>query len=404
LACRTVVVVGAGQAGLQVAVSLRQQGFDGRLVMYGAEPHLPYQRPPLSKQVLKGEWPPEKCQLHHREFLESHAIELHMSAPAASLDPGRKLLRLDSGREVEYDKLAICTGSRLNRLHFSGSGLAGVHYLRTLDQSLELRSRLTPGSRLVIAGGGYIGLEVAASARSRGCEVTVIEALDHVMQRSALPPIADFLLERQRREGVEFRLGHRLTEILGHERVQAVVLDDGQLIEADVLLKGIGVRPDLRWLEGSGLETGRGLRVDTRCRTSAPDVYGAGDICESRHALFPGWLVLESVQNAVSQGKIAAANILGREVEYDEVPWFWSEQFDCRFQMAGIPQAGDELVIRETGSNSLTVLSLGADRMHAIQCVNAPRDYMAGRKLIALQDQVPCERLRDPKTQLRELL
>lgn len=400
----TVVIAGAGQAGLQVAVSLRQQGFEGRLAMYGAEPHLPYQRPPLSKQVLKGDWPPEKCQLHHREFLESHAIELHTSAPAASLDPGRKLLCLESGEQVGYDQLAICTGSRLNRLHFSGSGLTGVHYLRTLEHALELKSRLSPGSRVVIAGGGYIGLEVAASARTRGCEVTVIEALDHVMRRSALPPVADFLLERQRREGVEFRLGRKLTEILGHEHVQAVVLDDGELIEADVLLKGIGVRPDLRWLEGSGLETGRGLRVDSHCRTSAPDVYAAGDLCESRHALYPGWLVLESVQNAVSQGKIAAGNILGNDVQYEEVPWFWSEQFDCRFQMAGIPQSGDELVIRESDPNSVSVLSLGADRLHAIQCVNAPRDYMAGRKLIALQGQVPHDRLRDPKTQLKELL
>lgn len=399
-----VVIVGAGQAGLQVALSLRQGGFDGEVILLGREGHLPYQRPPLSKQVLKGEWPATKCLLRKASFFEEHEIELRASTPAESLDTRYRCLRLAGGETLAFDQLAICTGSRLNRLEFSGSGLEGVHYLRTIDHAEALRERLQKDARVVIAGGGYIGLEVAASARSLGCRVTVVEAQEHVMQRAALPPVADFLLERQRRAGVEFRLGRTLTEILGRRCVTHVVLDDGDLLPCDTLVKGIGVRPDLRWLDGSGVETARGVLVDPHCRTNVEGVFAAGDAAEGRHALLPGTMVLESVQNAISQGKVVAANILGQPSTYSEVPWFWSEQFDCRFQMAGLPQAGDELVIRRSGPSSISVLALGADRLNAIQCVNAPRDYMAGRKLIARASEVPLDGLRNPETELRELL
>ena len=221
-----------------------------------------------------------------------------------------------------------------------------MHYLRTLDDADALRNSLAGGVRLVVAGGGYIGLEVAASARAMDCQVHVIEAQEHILMRSALSPVADFLLARHRAEGVQVHLGRLMTEILGGKQVMAVTLDDGQLLEAEVLLKGIGVRPDLRWLDGSGVETGQGVLVDVHCRTNFQNIYAAGDCTELQHALFPGTLLLESVQNAVSQGKIVAANMLGDENSYTEVPWFWSEQYDCRFQMAGLPQAGDELVIR----------------------------------------------------------
>ena len=398
------VIAGAGQAGFQVAQALRAGGFNGEISLLGREPHAPYQRPPLSKQLLKREWAAEKCRLRQEDFYLQHEIELRTGVSATALDADARTVSLDTGESLPYDHLAICTGSRLNRLHFSGSGLAGVHYLRTLDQSEALADALAGGCRVAIAGGGYIGLEVAASARSLGCEVTVIEAQDHIMQRSALGPIADFLLARHRAEGVDIRPGRMLTEILGRGKVHSVVLDDGAIVDADVLLKGIGVRPDLRWLEGSGLETGRGVVVDSRCRTNLPNVYAAGDVCESRHALFAGTLVLESVQNAIGQGKLVAAGILGREEHYTEVPWFWSDQFDCRVQMAGVPQAGDELVIRDSGPNSVSVLSLGSDRLNAIQCVNAARDFIAGRKLIARAELAPVNELRNPRQELKDLL
>ena len=298
----------------------------------------------------------------------------------------------------------VATGARLNRLQLSGSTLEGVLYLRTIDDALGLKARLEPGKRVVVAGGGYIGLEVAASARTLGCEVAVVEAQDHIMKRSALPPVADFLLERHKAEGVTFHLGRLLTEIHGGRAVKAVSLDDGTLIDADLILKGIGVRPEFRWLEDSGVETNRGVLVDAQCRTNVEGIYAAGDCAETKHPFYAEPVVLESVQNAVTQGKLCAAAILGQDTRYEEVPWFWSEQYDCRFQMAGLPQEGDELVQRAASPNTLSILSLGADRLNAIQCINAPRDYMAARKLIAAGDQVDLARLRDPELELKELL
>lgn len=400
----TVVIVGAGQAGLQTAVSLRQGGFAGRVILLGEESRLPYQRPPLSKQVLKGEFTEDKCTLRQQDFLDQQNIEFRPDSRVAQLNAQHQVLTLDSGRLVDYDALVIATGSRLNRIELEGSRLDGVNYLRTLDDALRLREQLEANARLVIIGAGYIGLEVAASARSMGCEVSVIEAQSGIMQRSALKPIADFLEDRHRREGVRFHFDRRMTEIHGGRKVQAVSLDDGTLLDADAVLKGLGVHPQVAWLEGSNVEVNRGVLVDEHCRTSTPNVYAAGDCAETRHPYYPQPVLLESVQNAVSQGKLCAAAILEQAASYNEPPWFWSEQYDCRLQMAGLPQPGDELVLRENGPNSLTVLSLGPDRLNAIQSINAPRDYMAGRKLIAAGDRVDRQRLADSTTELKDLL
>lgn len=399
----TVVIVGAGQAGLQTAISLRQGGFEGRVILLGAEARLPYQRPPLSKQVLKGEFDAERCTLRGQEFLDTQDIDFRPGSRAAGLDTRRRFVQLDSDQVIDYDFLVIATGARLNRIELSGSRLAGVHYLRTLDDALALRDQLQGKERLVVAGGGYIGLEVAASARGLGCEVAVVEAQPHIMQRSALDPIADRLLARHRQEGVEVHLGRLMTEIHGTDRVHAVSLDDGTLIETSTVLKGLGVQPDIGWLEGSGIATDRGVRVDAQCRSSDARVFAAGDCAETRHPLFAEPVVLESVQNAVSQGKVCAAAILGQDARYEDVPWFWSEQYDARLQMAGLPQADDRVVVREDNPNALTVLSLGEDRLHAIQCINAPRDYMAGRKLIAAGASLDVERLTDAAVPLQDL-
>ena len=397
-----VVIVGAGQAGLQVAISLRQGGFQGDIMLLGKEVHLPYQRPPLSKQVLTGEWPADRCLLRHAEFFAGHAIDFRPSTTVVALDTEAMRVVTGQGETFSYQHLAICTGARLNRIELPGSGLPGVHYLRTLDEALALRGMLQAGRRLVVAGGGYIGLEVAASARSLGCEVDVVEPLDQLMKRSALAPVADFLQRRHEAAGVRIHFGRMLTGIHGQDAVSAVRLDDGQTIAADLVLKGIGVRPDLRWLEDSGVATGRGVHVDAQCRTNVENVWAAGDVCETRHPLLAQGMVLESVQNAVSQGQVVAAGILGQDRSYTETPWFWSEQFDCRLQMAGIPREGDTLVIRESGPNSLSVLSIGTGGLHAIQCINTPKDYMAARKLIERGEK--SRALFEPTTNLKDLL
>ncbi len=329
---------------------------------------------------------------------------LRRGLAADCLDAAGRRLGTSDGDWHGYDWLVICTGARLIRLHVPGADLQGVHYLRTVDQSLDLAPRLEPGTRLVIVGAGYIGLEVAASARSLGCEVTVVEGLERAMQRSALEPVASFIQGRHAERGVSLIFNRRLTAIEGRDRVEGVVLDDDTRLPADLVLKAVGVRPDIDWLEGSGIGTGRGIRVDSNCRTNLPNVLAAGDVTELQHPLFDGWLVLESVQNAVGQGKIAAACIMGAPQAYEEVPWFWSDQFDCHLKMAGIPQAGDRLVIRESAPNSISVLSVAPDKLNAVQCVNVPKDYMAGRKLIGMAKSVDLERLCDPQQELKELL
>jgi 3-phenylpropionate/trans-cinnamate dioxygenase ferredoxin reductase subunit len=390
---------------MQVAVSLRQGGYTGEILLAGKEVHVPYQRPPLSKQVLKKEWAAERCQLRHLDFYGQHDIDLLSGVGAVKLDPGANRVSMDNDGEWEYDALAICTGSRLNRLNVRGVDLPGVCYLRSIDDALDLASRLEPGVRLAVIGAGYIGLEVAAAARSLGCEVTVIEALDQVMKRSALPEIAGLLRHRHEAEGITFRMGSKVSAVVGDVRVEGVELDDGSVIEADTVMVGVGVRPELRWLEGSGLEMQRGVRVDASCRTTVENVYAAGDVAELRHPLLDGWQVLESVQNAVSQGKTVAANILGKKESYSEVPWFWSEQYDCRLQMAGISRPGDQQVRRSHGeTGGLSVFSLSGRQLHAVQSVNSPHDYMVGRQLITRRVEVSAEMLADQQYNLKDLL
>lgn len=400
-----VVILGTGQAGVQVALSLRQGGYSGEAIMVGRERHLPYQRPPLSKQVLLKVWSAERCHLRHLDFYRQHDVQLRLGRSAVRLNAGASRVELDDGSSLEFSALAICTGARLNRLPVPGADLGGVYYLRTIDDSLELGRRLRAGARLAVIGAGYIGMEVAASARAQGCEVDLIEAVDQVMQRSALPEIAQFLQRRHEAEGVRIHLGRKVVRLTGSGEVNGVELDDGRVLGADFVMIGIGVRPEIDWLDGSGVATGRGVRVDEACRTSLGRVYAAGDVAELRHPLLDGWQVLESVQNAVSQGKVVASAILGEDEVYDETPWFWSEQYDCRLQMAGIPRAGDSRIARhhrETGG--LSLFSLEENVLHAVQSIHAPRDYMAGRQLIAQRTPVSVAQLEDPHFNLKELL
>ena len=399
------IILGAGQAGVQVAMSLRQGGYDGEVLLVGKEFHVPYQRPPMSKQVLKKEWAAERCQLRHLEFYEQHQVQLLQGVTASSLDTGQQSLALSDGRSCSYNGLAICTGAVLNRLPVPGSDLAGVYYLRDLDEALALSAELEPGIRLAVIGAGYIGMEVAASARSLGCEVTVIETQDEIMKRSALPGIAAYLREYHEQQGVRILLGTGVRALQGDSRVQEVELANGEREEVDLVMIGVGVRPDIDWLSGSGVETGRGVKVDAYCRSNFENIYAAGDVAELQHPLLEGWHVLESVQNAVSQGKLVAGNYLGGNQAYEETPWFWSEQYDRRLQMAGIPRAGDKLVRREhPETGGFSYFTLQGETLHAVQSINAPRDYMVGRQLIGKRIPVNEALLADHSNNLKDLL
>jgi len=399
------IIIGAGQAGVQVALSLRQGGFDGELLLVGKEIHVPYQRPPLSKQVLKKEWAAERCQLRHLEFYAQHDIQLLQGVAALSLDSARQQIGLSDNSVRPYSGLAICTGARLNRLTVPGAQSGGVYYLRDLDEALELSSRLQEGVRVVVVGAGYIGMEVAASARSLGCDVAVIEAQDEIMKRSAVPGIAAYLREYHEQQGVRILLGVGVKQIHGNGSVESVELSSGEMVPADVVMIGVGVRPDIAWLAGSNVATHRGVKVDEHCRSNVEKIYAAGDVAELQHPLLEGWQVLESVQNAVSQGKVVAANLLGGSQSYTETPWFWSEQYDRRLQMAGIPRSEDKLVRREhPETGGFSYFAIQDARLHAVQSINAPRDYMVGRQLIGNRTAVDENVLADHSKNLKELL
>lgn len=399
------IILGAGQAGVQVAISLRQGGFDGELMMVGREIHVPYQRPPLSKQVLKKEWAAERCQLRHLEFYQQHQIQLLQGVSASSLDTVGQNVVLSDGSAWTYGGLAICTGAVLNQLPVAGADLPGVYYLRDLDEALALSGELVEGARIAVIGAGYIGMEVAASARSLGCEVTVIEAQEEIMKRSAMPAIASYLRQYHEQKGVRVLLGTGVKQLHGQDRVAGVELTSGEIIDVDLVMIGVGVRPEISWLAGSGVHTGRGVKVDGHCRSSVDNVFAAGDVAELEHPLLEGWQVLESVQNAVSQGKLVAANLLGGEQSYEETPWFWSEQYDQRLQMAGVPRAADTLVRREhPETGGFSYFALQGEILHAVQSINAPRDYMVGRQLIGKQAPVNATLLADHSNNLKDLL
>lgn len=400
-----IVILGAGQAGVQVAIGLRQGGFNGEVVLVGKETHVPYQRPPLSKQILKKEWAAERCQLRHLDFYEQHQIQLLQGMSARSLDAEKQQIVLSDESSWAYSSLAICTGAVLNRLAVPGAELAGVYYLRDLDEALELGAQLREGARLAVIGAGYIGMEVAASARSLGCEVTVIEAQDEIMKRSAVPAIASYLREFHDQQGVRILLGSGVKQIHGDGRARSVELANGEMIAVDGVMIGVGVRPEIAWLANSAVQTNRGVRVDGHCRSNIENIYAAGDVAELEHPLLEGWQVLESVQNAVSQGNLVAANILGGEQTYTETPWFWSEQYDQRLQMAGIPRAGDTLIRREhPATGGFSYFALQGEIVHGVQSINAARDYMVGRQLIGKQTPVNPAVLADHISNLKDLL
>ncbi|NBB12734.1 NAD(P)/FAD-dependent oxidoreductase [Pseudomonas sp. SLFW] len=356
-ASETMVIVGAGHAGGRAALTLREAGFTGRIVLIGDEPHLPYERPPLSKALLKGESDLAACSLFSEANFIASGIEHLSGVKATHIDPARHEAVLDSGVSVGYSKLLLAVGGTSRSLDLGGRSFDNMHYLRTYDEAVELEKHLTPGTRLVVVGGGFIGLEVAASACERGCDVTVLEAGTRLAARALPERTSEALLALHRREGVTIHLGARIKRFIGETHVEAVQLADGTCVPCDLLLVGIGLQPNLELARQSGLETGSGIRVDRYLRTSAPDVYAAGDACE-----FPGidggFQRQETWRNAEAQGRIAALNMLGQEQPFIGVPGFWSDHYAFGLQTVGVLAADARIVQREGGDGGFLLLYL----------------------------------------------
>ncbi len=398
------IIVGAGQAAAQTIQSLRQGGFGGAITLVGAEPYLPYQRPPLSKKYLAGELPRERLLLRPESFYRDKDVAVELGTAAGSVDLSRRRIELADGRSLGYDRLLLATGSRVRRLELPGAQLAGVHYLRTLADVDGMAEDFRSGRRLVLIGAGYIGLEVAAVAKRHGLDVTVLEAADRVMGRVVCPPVSEFYRRYHTEAGVRILCNTAVAAFHGGARVEAVETADGARHACDFVIVGVGVVPNIELAAAAGLACDDGITVDEYARTGDPNVLAAGDCTNHPHPRLGYRIRLESVQNAIEQAKAAASNLTGTPRPYTEVPWFWSDQYELKLQIAGLSRGHDEVVIRGLPeARSFSAFYLRQGRLIAVDAVNSPRDFMFGRKLIAAGIRMRAPELEDPDTDLGAL-
>lgn len=391
------VIVGAGQAGLEAAAALRAQGYQESVTLIGDEPHLPYQRPPLSKEYLLGKQGADHLPLRAPVFYEKHGITLRIGETVASIDREAHRVRTNKG-ELSYGKLILATGARNRVLPVPGAERA--LYLRTLDEADAIMRRMGEASRVAVIGGGFIGLEIAAAARTLGKAVTIIEALPRLMARAVSPPLSDFFRDVHREHGTQVLLDSIVREI----SAGAVVLEDGRRCVADLVVAGIGVVPNTELARDAGLATGNGITVDEFLKTSDPDVYAIGDCADHPNLFAGGRARLESVQNAVDQAKCAARGIAGNPSPYRDVPWFWTDQFGIRFQMAGLSAGHDQAVMRgRMDDRKFSMFYFRQGRLLAVDSVNRSADHVAARKMLAAGTPVTPEQAADETVDLKKL-
>ena len=402
-AANPIVIVGAGQAGGWVAKTLRAEGYAGGIVLIGAERHPAHERPPLSKAVLSGAAAPETTHLFKPDEHAALSLDFRPETRVARIDRAAKHVELAGGERVAYDKLILTTGGTARRLPIPGGDLPRVFYLRTIEDSAAIRGALGPGKKLAVIGGGWIGLEVAATARKLGTSVVVIEALDRLCARTVPPAISAFLRARHEREGVDIRLGVGVKAIEDHSGLK-VRLADGEAIAADAVVVGIGLEPEVALAREAGLTVDNGVIVDEQCRASDPDVFAAGDCANTPLPCLGRRVRLESWANAQNQAIVAAKAALGQDARYDELPWFWSDQYDVNLQILGLPARWPEPVVRgDPASGSFSHFYLDGERIAAIVSVNAPRDLRAAKKLVQTRKPVSAASLADPAVQLQRL-
>ena len=384
----TFVVVGASMAGASAVEALRRGGFAGRLILVGAEPHLPYERPPLSKGLLTGATPEAKVFLRDAAFYAEQRVELRLATRAMGLDVRARTVALSSGEELRCDRLLIATGGEARRLAAPGADLPGVRYLRTLEDAralaAALRERVDRGGRVVIVGAGFIGAEVAADCRQLGLAVTMLEILPVPLGRALGDAVGAIYADIHRVHGVDLRLGEGIAAIRGAGRVEEIVTTAGAIVPCDLVVVGVGMRPADEWLRGSGLALGDGVLVDAFCETSAPGIFAAGDVANWPYGPDGERVRLEHYDNALRQGETAARNMLGQRRPYAPVPYFWSDQYDLRLQVVGHAHAWDEVVLRgRPAEGPFMAFYLRGGRLRAALAVNQTRELGTLKRLIA---------------------
>ena len=398
-----VVIVGGGQAGQSVVETLRKEGFEGEITLVCDEPVRPYQRPPLSKKYLLGEWDLERLFFKPEGYYAETAVDLRLGTAVVAIDTAARSVNLADGEVVRYGHLVLATGSRARLLPAAiGGDLGNVFPVRNLTDVHHLSAALAPGRRVLIVGGGYIGLEAAAVMSKLGLEATLIEAAPRILQRVAAEATSDYFRELHESRGVSVREGVGLVRLTGEGAVREAQLEDGSVMPVDLVIVGIGIQPNTELAEGAGITCGNGIMVDSACRTSTPGVLAAGD-CASF-----SWrgrrIRLESVQNAVDQAAVAASTILGRPADYGPVPWFWSDQYEVKLQIAGLSQGHDKVVARPGARDgSLSIWYYAGDELIAVDAMNEPRAYMLGKRWLEQGESPPAESVADPAIDLKTL-
>ncbi len=400
-----IVIVGAGHAAGQAVASLRQEKYEGDIVLIGDEPHVPYQRPPLSKQYLAGEQGLDRVYLRPEKFYTDRNVTLKLGTRVSAIDAKAHTVTTDAGETISYDKLLLATGGRARKLGIPGSDLPGIHYLRSIADVDAIRAELTPGKRLAIVGGGYIGLEVASVAVKNGIEVTVLEMEDRILKRVTTEAMSAFYDQLHTGRGVAIVTSAKVTGFTGSKRVEQVMVEGRDPVPADVVVVGIGIIPNVEIAAAAGLECDNGVVVDDHCRTSDSDIFAAGDCTNHPNALLGRRLRLESVPNATDQARVAAANMLGGDATYAAIPWFWSDQYELKLQMVGFSSDGDSAVVRgDPATNQFATFYLKNGVLVAVDAVNSPKEFMACRQMVAAKRHLDPKRIADPNVSMKELM
>jgi len=397
-----IVIVGAGQAGGSAALQLRSAGFEGALTLIGAEPHPPYERPPLSKAYLTGDLAYNSLLLRPLEFYRDQNVQLLTDTSVTSINLVEKVVMTSDKQALRFDKLLLATGARPRQLPISGADLPGVHYLRTLGDVAALQNTMRRAQNVCLIGGGYVGLEFASVARKAGLKVTVLEAADRLLQRVTTPEMSEYFADLHRSHGVEVCVGARIQEIQGAHQVERVVCEHGT-VTADLVLIGIGAQPNVEIAEAAGLACDNGIQVDEMCRSSHPDVFAAGDCTNHPNALLKRRLRLESAPNATDQARVAATNMMGANETYCTVPWFWSDQYTSKLQAVGFSSDGTQSICRgDKAAHQFAMFYLKENRLVAVEAINSAKAFMAGKRLYG--HELDPDQLADPATDLRSLI
>jgi len=400
------IIVGASHAAAQLAPALRQQGWEGSITIIGNEYFLPYHRPPLSKDFLSGSKTLDDLLIRPPATYEKSKIRIVLGATVEKIDRANKQIVLDDGSRADYDKLVLTTGARVRKIPLPGSDLPGVFYLRDINDVQKIKQFTGKAKNAVIIGGGYIGLETGASLRKLGMEVTVLEAMPRILQRVTAPEVSEFYARVHSEEGVNIVTDAQIEAIEGEKDVERVVMKNGDSYPAELVIIGVGVMPNVELAEEAGLKIENGIAVDESARTSDEDILAAGDCTSHYNPIYDRHIRLESVQNAVDQSTIAAKTICGKPETYSALPWFWSDQFDLKLQIAGLSQGYTDVVIRGDikNSRSFAAFYMKDGQLLAVDAVNKPQEFMIGKRLITGNVEIDVAKLADESVPMKELL